>query len=579
MSQILTTPETQQKELLLPIANHEDLKQRLKAIKHAYKRGTFDRTLETAARNLFAYYQHAVKNDSREFWKGRTLLYELNDIFQMDSSICDTVFNDGFQVNQELRNLARKFRNSAFVFSERKELREKALFVACYAHELQRRGEKHLALDTLQWLLGFIQRFVQEEEAMPCFAIKATLCYHIGSVHRKLEQHQSAEKMYSQALDLLHDRSKTRPYDLDDYFFVIRKQAMIVGLGFGLMNLARGSLERAQHALRTARSMLARNEDPLIRPYVELYCGVIKRCRAGSDTTKLAEAIKDLESARNAFVKHMRYRVRSSWELALAKTLCDDLPAARADLQLVSNYAEQEADQKWRTNVYILESRLLRREEKYLEALGQADKAVEIASSEDCKTTLPIVDALITRGEARLVMANAGGSLISYTMALEDFRKALALVSEDQSSGSATNRISNPKIAAVCELRISQIYARQGNQKVADGHFSEWLRLESQVEHEWVRELATDVKDDIDKLSLNFTISAVDETAWGYNENLARLRHWLLKRALRHTNHNYAKAAELIGVQRATLYQWLAHEDRPTKKRGPVANSTRRSAK
>lgn len=568
-----TPAEAQQHELLAPITGPQELKQRLGLIKRAYKRGLFDKNLETAGRNLFAYYRKADKQDTREYWKGRTLLYELNDIFQIDSTISDGTFNDGAQVHEELRRLSIKHSGIGFVFSQRKELRERVLFVACYAHELQRRGEKRLALHTLEWLLSFVERFVEESDVMPCLTIKATLNYHVGFVQRKLEQHHSAEINYSKALDLLHDRSKSRPDDLDDYFFVIRKQAMIVGLGFGLMNLARGSLERAQHALRTARSMLARGEDPLIRPYVELYCGAIQRCRAGSDRDKLEKAIKELEHARTALEKHKRYKIRASWELALAKTLCNNFAGARADLQLVSDYAERESDQKWRANVHILQCRLLRREGRNSEALDEAALAVKIASSE-CKTTLPLIDALITRGEAYLAKADETDSLAHYTTALADFNQALRSIKEQETVTSATNLIPNPKIVAVCELRIAQIYARQGNQRRALAHFSEWLRLEGQVEHEWVRELATHVKDDIDNLSLNFTISATDEKAWAYTENVVKLRRWLLKRALRHTNQNYSKAAELIGVQRATLYQWLANDDHVKKRRGPSAKST-----
>lgn len=565
MDQTSLSTDVTQDELLKPIANEQDLKRQLKTIKIAYKRGLFNQTLEKAAKILLAYYRHNAKQDTPEYYKGRTLLYELNDIFQIDSQICDETFRDGSEVSENLRSLALKHRRLGFMFSERRGLREKVLFAACYGHELQRRGEKALALETFESLVNFVEKFVQEE-ALPCYGLKATLYYHLGSVQRKLEQHHKAEMSYSKSLDLLHDRSANRK-DLEDYFFVLRKQAMIAGLGFGLINLARGSLERAEHGLSTARSLLARSEDPLIRPYVDLYRGVIKRCRAGTNRQKLSEAIDSLTKAREAFKKHRRYMVHASWELALAKTLYNDFEGAEKDLQLVSEYALHEDDHKWRTNVHILTSRLFRRQGNYADALTEASVAVARATSHATKLALPLIDALITRGEAHLELAAEEPE--HYSSALADFNDALRRVK-------GQDRISNPKIAAVCELRIAQIFAKQGNQTTALSHFSQWLRLEGQVEHEWVRELAVRVKDDIDKLSLNFAISATDETAWNYTDNVIRLRKWLLKRALRHTNNNHSEAARLIGVQRTTLYQWLANDETPVKRRGRVARSSRK---
>jgi DNA-binding protein Fis len=188
--------------------------------------------------------------------------------------------------------------------------------------------------------------------------------------------------------------------------------------------------------------------------------------------------------------------------------------------------------------------------------------------------TLPLIDALLTRGEAHLTLADKTNTSNHYDLALDDFNNALRRVKGHGES--VANRISNPKIAAVCLLRIAEIHAKRSNQKMAHAHFSEWLRLEGQVEHEWIRELATRVKEEIDKLSLNFTISSTDETAWSYTENVARMRKWLLKRALRHTDHNYSEAARLIGVQRTTLYQWFADNDAPTKRRGRVKTASKR---
>jgi DNA-binding protein Fis len=554
-------------ELVLPIKTAEDLKTRIKTIKRHYKCGDFRGDLQTAARNLFDYYKHAGREETREYWRGKTLLYELNDLFNINTEICDTTFAEGNQVREDLRTRAIKHQSIGFVFSERKVLLEKALFCACYAHELQRRGEKQLALQIVEWLLDFVRKFMVVEDELPCYGIQATLCYHVGSVLRKLEQHRRAELMFSEAIDLLYKRSQSRPDDLDDYFFVLRKQAIIIGLGFGLTNLAKGSLQRAEHALKTARSLLARSSDPVTPAYVELHCGVVERCRAGTNQDKLKSALLKLENARSSLPSHNRYQVRARWELAMAKTLLHDFAGARKDLAYVAAYAEKASDRKWAANVHILQSRMLRMENNCSQALEEAEIAVQASDGYDCKIALPLIDALLTRGEALMADAEEKQSIALYAVARADFDRALRYVLQQESGAGDSDRASNPKIAAVCELRIAQTYARQGDENYAQSHFSEWSRLENQVEHGFVRELAKQVKDDIDKLSKNFVISATDEDEWGYTENVARLRQWLLKRVLRHTNQNYSEAARLLGVQRATLYQWLTQEDPDTKRR------------
>jgi len=558
----------------LPISVSTDLKTAVRFVSRLYKLSCFDAKLKAALVQLSDCCRNDSQASSSDYWKGRNLLYELNEIIDFNSQIPDQVFTDGYQVKQELRTLAIKHTGSGFMFSERRLLREKALFVACYAHEVQRRGEKHVALEQFEWLVNFVDRFVKTDE-FPCFGTQAVFCYHMGSILRKLELHHRAEIMFSKALDLLHERTKHHdlkgpsPNDIEDQLFVVRKQAMIIGLGFGLLNMSRGSLERAEHAFTTARSLLGSSKDPLIPAYIELQCGVLKRCRAGTSWKKLKEAIAQLETARSALKNHARHRIRASWELALARTLSGDLPGAQRDLQQVEQFAIQKADQKWLTNVHILQSRMLRKEGKFKEALMEAELAVETANSHGRKTVVALVDALITRGEAQLNLTPGPVPDVSKcALAKSDFKHALQLISGEESVSKDREGFANPKIVAACKLRLAQTYAREGDESSAQTLYNEWLRLDSQVEHEWLRELAVLVRDEISRLSRNFSISALNSKEWDYSENLKRMRHWLAWRALSYSKQNYSEAARLMGITRATLYQWIAETSKDIKRRG-----------
>jgi tetratricopeptide (TPR) repeat protein len=547
----------------------------LPLIKDAYKQTKFDSHLRTAARHLNDYLQRSQSEETYEYWKARTLLYELNDVFNINAKINERAVRDGQSLFEELRLCSIKMNALSVILPEqRKILREKVLLCACRAIELRRQGEVNLALSVLEWLLEFTTSKLKTE-IFPCYSTRATLCYHLAATLRTLEQHRRAESLYSEALELLYLRGKK--LGNADHLYVTRKQAMVVGLGFGLINMTRGFLARAEHALATARSMLASVNDPLVSAYVELLYGTILRCRAGSNQSKLNVAISQLQNTLRAFMDHPRYQARTYWELALAKSLAGDISGSQKALEFVGRYADRTANQKWQVNVHILRSRLNQKQGRLEDALDLAEAAVDKAKSPLCNTILPLVDAYITRGEAFLSLADSTKSDDQYVMARENFENALHCMLERKSSSGKPDLFSNPKIAAVCTLRIAQCYVRIGNQVNAKKHFAIWLRLEPHVEHEWVRELADRIRVEIERLLMDFTISAYEPEQWDYSESVAKLRSWLLTQSLRQTKHNYSEASKLLGVQRATLYQWQTQGASSKRRRARTEKAERSS--
>lgn len=546
--------EHERKELKAPILTEQDFAVRLSQIKRAYKETRFDSYLRTATEHLHKYLQRIEKKETYDYWKARTILYELNAVFNISREINEKTVNEGQSIHEELRlRSARWEKGNELLREDRTILREKVFFCACRGNELKRLGDTSLALNLFEWLLEFTTNKLKTE-TFPCFSTRAMICYHMGATLRAMEQHRRAEAMYSQALDLLYARGKR--LGPSDHLYVSRKQAMVVGLGFGWINMTRGFLARAEHALTTARSMLASVDDPLVSSYVELLYGTIQRCRAGSNKRKLEAVISLLQQTRRGFMHHPRYQARTCWELALARTMVGDIAGAEKDLRTVALHANLTSNQKWQVNVLILQSRIYQKQGRIKDAFALAELAVDKAKSPDCKTILPLVDAYITRGEACLSLAATSKSETDYLNACGNFESALQCMSEQKLAEGKTDYFSNPKIAAVCTLRIAECYAGLGKHMQAKKHFATWLRLEPNVEHEWVRELGEKVRTEIERLSMDFIISAFDVQKWSYSENVAKLRRWLLRQALRQTNHNYSEAAKLIGVQRTTLYQW-----------------------
>lgn len=553
--------DQERKELKLPILDEKDFATRLPQINRAYKQTHFDSYLRSATTNLHEYLRRVERQETYEYWKARTLLYELNVVFNISPEINQRTENDAGRIHEEL--LAVGWDKKEFPLDDRKVLREKVLLCAYRGNELRRQGKTHFALSVFEQLMNFTVHKLRTD-AFPCYGTRATLSYHMGATLRALEQHTQAERMYSEALDLLCARAKK--IEPSDYLHVARKQAMVVGLGFGWINMTRGFLDRAEHALTTAKSLLASVNDPLVSSYVELLYETVNRCRAGSDKARLEAVTSKLQRLRRAFMDHPRYQARTCWELALAKTLIGDLAGAQEDLRFVGLHADRTSNPKWQVNVKILQSRIYQKQGRIGDALALAEVAVDKAKSPDCRSILPLVDAYITRGEAYLLLADSTKSDKQYLGARGDFETALHYIMERKPGAGKPDYLSNPKIASVCTLRIAQCYARLRKQVNAKKHFAIWLRLEPHVEHEWVRELAEQVKTEIDKLAMDFTISAYDHQNWSYSENVANLRRWLLTQSLRQTNQNYSEAAKLIGVQRTTLYQWQMQPEESAKR-------------
>jgi len=574
------------RELSCPVNDWEDFRVRLQELERAYKQERFSKSLKTAAVNLYNFIHESSDaekqkmEESIEYWRANTLLYELHDIFHVNSKIKEEVMKVGERLQDQLYAISAGWEEKADITpDERRLIKEKVIYVAGRANELKRAGELERSLKLFLWLLDFTTEKLKTDRT-PLLGIRANLSYHVASVYRLLEQHDLAEEKYTKTLNLLHERTKLRrENDYEDHFFTVRKQAMAVGIGFGWVNLTRGFLRRAENALTTARSLLARSSDPIIPSYIELLYGTVMRCRAGSDKEKLQDAIKVLRSALSEFEKHKhtRYHPRACWELSLALHLAGKPEEAQAYLDTVAEYAKKTKHPKWQTNVFIQQSRIFRGQGEYQKALKEAKLAVEKADS--CKSMLPLIDAYITRGEANFyIIQNKGQYDSNYSVARADFEHALNLLLKLGQSERKTELPSNPKIASVCHLRIAQCYTRENDAAKAREHFAAWEVLRSTVEHEWVRELAEQVKNEIEGLSMNFTISAKDLNEWDYSENVAKLRRWLLSQALLQTKKNFSKAADLIGVKRATLYQWQ-EEPQSKSKRARVSGNGKKASK
>jgi tetratricopeptide (TPR) repeat protein len=546
----------------------------LTQLKRAYKRGELDGKTKATARAMVKYLHRIGLKELPQYWKARTLLYELNELLDFDETIVNWTFKDGTRVYEELQGRAARFSVSPpRTYQERRLLKEKVLFCACFGHALKRRAAGlEASLATFKWLLDFTTKLATV--AMPSYGTKANLSYHLGSVYRLQERLGDSENMYRKALDFYYERAKSRPDgDLDDQVFTTRRIAMCTGFGFGWLSLTRGRLRRAESYLATAHAMLAKSLDPVVPAYIKLLYGTIKRCRAGHDKAKLQEAIESLIEAHDELKQSRRHKIRACWELALAYTETGDCDKASAYLQLVDDFHARRDDYRWQSNVSRQRSRIQRKRRNYQQALQDAEEAV--AQALQSRQPLPMIDALITRGEARLYLANnAAQAEALYKSARLDFEQALQMLASQRPSDAAQEETLNPKIAAVCELRLALWCARTGNVVEALSHVERSKELLLDVEHQWVRDLAQKVRAEIEESKGFFIISPNEPESWNYSKQLTRLQTWLAHQAYKKAG-TWEKAGELIDVGTSTAHAWSLDVS-PTSKR---ARTTRHKGK
>jgi tetratricopeptide (TPR) repeat protein len=313
---------------------------------------------------------------------------------------------------------------------------------------------------------------------------------------------------------------------------VARRTALCLALGLGWISYTQGLLRHALPFVLTAQTLLCATNDWINKAYVELLYGSIQRSMAGYDVAKLAEAIQILLRPYGIFERHLPYRSRAAWELALASLYSSKYLEAENYLEEVRRIAEDAEDERWQCNAMILESRIHRRKRDPLKAANVASDALRKAH--DAGQVLCEIDALITRGEARLDLGD-------YRDARSDFTDALK-------QGN-----SNAQTQAVCHLHLADTALKENNIRLAEEHYSEWQKVEHYVENAIVQALAENVGSAIAQQRSDFVIPWTSDDL-NFEHHVDLLWEFLLKQARRkHTSKD--QIARVLGVSRQTLYK------------------------
>ncbi|HYX71379.1 MAG TPA: hypothetical protein VE732_01300 [Nitrososphaera sp.] len=453
--------------------------------------------------------------------------------------------------------------------NEKPLLREKIRLCIDYAQMHYYRKHKYAAAKKIVLTCrDLVENKLQDEKKFHCFGTLGQIYYLAAKIHRQQYDYAKAEEYFSLAIENYHRRAelKIRDYkkSLETYPYLIQqetalsslKSGIALALGIGWLNYSRGHLHQALYNnINPARILLLQAHDELSEAYINLIEAAIKRALSCNDVQSLERAAELAEKSYDTFRKnnHRRYMARAAWEQGLTYFDLGQLSEAEEKAREVQAIAAESSDNRWSCNSLILRSRIERRRgslnekarpRKCLEAEKLASMALSIADEHNqifCK-----INALITRSVTRIDMGR-------FKEARQDLENALAL--NEESSTSKGAKAANPKIEALCYLSLARSYAREREGLKAQEYLLKWNKLEKEVEHEYVRELANTVSKEIADLKTDFVIKAESSLDLNYKCHAKGLRAFLMAQA-KVKAHEKQEVARLLGISRQTLFEW-----------------------
>lgn len=521
----------------------------------------FGRDLLPQAVDLERAWSHdrQSRDDELRYLQARCVVTEIFDYFGDYGRARRAIEADGDKVRELLLRIP-----ASTAPLELRLWKRRIWVLISYAHAVYRTGDYEACLKLLRECQGALE--ILDGPEPRSFGTRARLQYSLGQVYRQLNDLESAEAAFLQAMKDADDRLRLHIEDDPTAANAEAESklanwaiAKCVTFGLGWIRYTRGQISSAEPLISVGRTLLRGTKDSLHTTYADLLYGSIQRARAGMDPDRLKKAVQILEKARYTFGKwrHTVYAARAAYELSLAFLQLRDPARAREGMLEVRKAAAERNDRRWLCNSRIVESRILREE-------GSADKALETAQlavrdAEFARERLCHIDALIACGEA--ILASVAARQQPVKMGRE-FNEAQRYFEEALSLASASN---NAKVKAICYVHLARMFAQAREYSRAHAALRRYEALKKEVESGFVHDIARRV---YDELELDFVIDSTSTQTLKYDFWRERLQEFLLRQAQKTAKEgNVSAVADALGISRQTLYTWLAATRRDQKSR------------
>ncbi|MBS1986101.1 MAG: hypothetical protein JST16_18215 [Bdellovibrionales bacterium] len=504
-----------------------------------------------------------------------------------------TVKEDGGAIEHQMRDAAAVDRKEG-------RLTRQKLWVLCfYAHCFYRTsttaGYKR-AMDLLALARKVLDSHFPESGLEPCFGLRARIAYSLGQVNRQMGLVTAARKEFVTSVECTRKRleaklkkysgpmnEKTRLREQRFANFVTAKT-----FSFGLTWAANneGALQRARGSAAAGLTMFLSTNDEVHKAYAKvMYAQILRSLSPPADSRlgvspDLQEALQLLESVvkdpKTALRIVPQFFMRARYEYARALFLAGQLTEAEAETAEI--YGADAAKDRHRVTAGALLIRILCSQGRTQNAVEVSDELYELINAGGKGS----VDD-VGRPNSNSTLDNPSKIEILLTRAETLMRLQAPPFSQIDSCLQQARELSkeNPVSLAVCALQRSRFYALQEQTEYAKRSLQEWEHLGKLIESGLLRQLALDIRAEIEALESDLTLRLSDLEAKGYRGVEELVQRWAIRSLYAKFGADYLTDKHVqgfLGMSRENVRLWQKKLNyHPNPSSGPKNRRSRKS--
>ena len=512
---------------------------------------------------------------------------EILDYYADYAGALQAVQKDGEAIEEQMKN-------GAGADGKEQQLLRQKLWVLCfYAHCFYRRSSPasyKRAMELLELTRKVLEKRFPETGPEPSYGLRARIAYSLGQVNRQMGRVIVARKEFVTAVECtrkrleakmkkyngaMHEKIRTREQRFANF---VTAKTFSFGLTWAANN--EGALQRARGSAAAGFTMFLSTNDEVHKTYSKVMYAQILRslsppARGGREICPdLQEAIRLLKSVAEDEKSALRivphFFMRARYEYARALFLANHLSEAEKETKEI--YRGKLTKERHRVAAGALLVRILASQHRNKEAMEVSDELYGLIKSQ--KTESRTGESKQLPAESGLDVPSRIEILISRAEALmkldaPDFEEIdLCLMQARELSKE------NPVSLAVCALHRSRFYALQRQTENAKRSLEEWYQSGSSIESGLLRQLAEDIRGEIEALEEDLTVRLSDLRSKKYKGVEKILQRWAIRSLYGEFGADYLNEKNvkaLLGMSAENVRQWQRKLDyNPNPQSGPT---------
>jgi hypothetical protein len=486
--------------------------------------------------------------DKTKYLRAKSLQAQLYDHFGNSAGAREAIGGDGPRLEAALRR--------------REKLKPSELWLLTYYSHCIYRDDYILDCRNL---LKDVQRAVDELLPIdgplgPHYDLRHRIAYSLGQTSRQLGNR--VKQTRAEFLEALEFARKHLDYELNSGDAHRKKIALarahyqvgkVFCFGLSWAAMQSGEVGRARGAAAAGSMLLSGTGDRLHAAYARvIYAEALRetarpaRGTASPQLEDVLEILRPLVDAEKSPLRHIaRFFFRARYQYAASLHAAGRHTEAE---QAARSLYNGKPDTRWHIHAGVLLSRiLLSRREHDESAVSEAVQITQslLSAPKIHETGSPLLRADVLLCRADVLMG-------ARTVGFEAIHRALDEAEELS--------IESPLTNAQCHLFRARCFSQQRNLDAAWREFAAWEALERAVEHEWVKELADQIRAEIRRVDTRFVALESKLHSDRFDKVEGDLRRWALDQLFARYGREYLKdenTKSYLGKSSGAVRQWV----------------------